>query len=242
MWITAFFGSALKYAECTLALQYRETDQLGNVAGGPMYTIENGLGPNWRWLAVAFASFAIICSFFTGNAIQSFTLTDQLYSQFLPLLGAEHVLMEKSILIPGIFEPSIFQIIFGVIIATIVGMVILGGIKRIGNVTGYLVPIMAIIYVFAALFIITSNYDKVGESFGTIFSMAFNPPAEIAGITAGAFIAFLNTMMMGVKRGLFSSEAGQGSAAIAHSTAKTPYAVREGVVALLEPYIDTIII
>ncbi|HIC82904.1 MAG TPA: alanine:cation symporter family protein [Candidatus Marinimicrobia bacterium] len=242
MWITAFFGSALKYAECTLALQYRETDQLGNVAGGPMYTIENGLGPNWRWLAVAFASFAIICSFFTGNAIQSFTLTDQLYSQFLPLLGAEHVLMEKSILIPGIFEPSIFQILFGVIIATIVGMVILGGIKRIGNVTGYLVPIMAIIYVFAALFIITSNYDKVGESLGTIFSMAFNPPAEIAGITAGAFIAFLNTMMMGVKRGLFSSEAGQGSAAIAHSTAKTPYAVREGVVALLEPYIDTIII
>jgi AGCS family alanine or glycine:cation symporter len=207
-----------------------------------MYTIENGLGPNWRWLAVAFASFAIICSFFTGNAIQSFTLTDQLYSQFLPLLGAEHVLMEKSILIPGIFEPSIFQIIFGVIIATIVGMVILGGIKRIGNVTGYLVPIMAIIYVFAALFIIISNYDKIGESFGTIFSMAFNPPAEIAGITAGAFIAFLNTMMMGVKRGLFSSEAGQGSAAIAHSTAKTPYAVREGVVALLEPYIDTIII
>ena len=101
---------------------------------------------------------------------------------------------------------------------------------------------MAIIYVFAALFIIISNYDKVGESFGTIFSMAFNPPAEIAGITAGAFIAFLNTMMMGVKRGLFSSEAGQGSAAIAHSTAKTPYAVREGVVALLEPYIDTIII
>ena len=97
---------------------------------------------------------------------------------------------------------------------------------------------MAIIYVFAALFIIISNYDKVGESFGTIFSMAFNPPAEIAGITAGAFIAFLNTMMMGVKRGLFSSEAGQGSAAIAHSTAKTPYAVREGVVALLEPYID----
>ena len=242
MWITAFFGTALKYSECTLALQYRETDQLGNTAGGPMYTIENGLGPNWRWLAVAFASFAIICSFFTGNAIQSFTLTDQLYSQFLPILGAEHVLMEKSILVPGVFEPSIFQIIFGIIIATIVGMVILGGIKRIGTVTAYLVPIMAVIYVFAAFFIIASNYDKVGQSFGTIFRMAFNPPAEIAGISAGAFIAFLNTMMMGVKRGLFSSEAGQGSAAIAHSTAKTPYAVREGVVGLLEPYIDTIII
>ena len=111
MWITAFFGTALKYSECTLALQYRETDQLGNTAGGPMYTIENGLGPNWRWLAVAFASFAIICSFFTGNAIQSFTLTDQLYSQFLPILGAEHVLMEKSILVPGVFEPSILSLI-----------------------------------------------------------------------------------------------------------------------------------
>ena len=121
-------------------------------------------------------------------------------------------------------------------------MVILGGIKRIGTVTGYLVPIMAVIYVFAAFFIIASNYDKVGQSFGTIFRMDFNPPAEIAGISAGAFIAFLNTMMMGVKRGLFSSEAGQGSAAIAHSTAKTKYSVREGVVALLEPYIDTIII
>ena len=242
MWITAFFGTALKYSECTLALQYRETDSVGNTAGGPMYTIENGLGPKWRWLAVAFACFAIICSFFTGNAIQSFTLTDQLYSQFLPLLGSENWLMSKSVVIEGIFEPSIFQIVLGLMIASIVAMVILGGIKRIGNVTGYLVPIMAVIYVFTALFIILSNYEKVGESFGTIFKMAFNPPAEIAGISAGAFIAFLNTMMMGVKRGLFSSEAGQGSAAIAHSTAKTKYSVREGVVALLEPYIDTIVI
>ncbi len=242
MWITAFFGTALKYSECTLALQYRETDSVGNTAGGPMYTIENGLGPKWRWLAVAFACFAIICSFFTGNAIQSFTLTDQLYSQFLPLLGSENWLMSKSVVIEGIFEPSIFQIVLGLMIASIVAMVILGGIKRIGNVTGYLVPIMAVIYVFTALFIILSNHDKVGQSFGTIFKMAFNPPAEIAGISAGAFIAFLNTMMMGVKRGLFSSEAGQGSAAIAHSTAKTKYSVREGVVALLEPYIDTIVI
>ncbi len=230
MWITAFFGTALKYSECTLALQYRETDKFGNTAGGPMYTIENGLGPKWRWLAVTFAAFAIICSFFTGNAIQSFTLTDQLYSQFLPVLGETHPLMTKSVILPGI------------LLAFIVGSVILGGIKRIGNVTGYLVPIMATIYVFTALFIVLSNFEKVGSSFSTIFSMAFNPPAQISGIGAGAVIAFLNTMMMGVKRGLFSSEAGQGSAAIAHSTAKTKYSVREGVVALLEPYIDTIII
>ena len=207
-----------------------------------MYTIENGLGPQWRWLAVTFAAFAVICSFFTGNAIQSFTLTDQLYSQFLPVLGSTHPIMAKSVIIPGILEPSLLQIILGIILAFIVGSVILGGIKRIGNVTGYLVPIMATIYVFTALFIVLNNFEKVGSSFNTIFSMAFNPPAQISGIGAGAVIAFLNTMMMGVKRGLFSSEAGQGSAAIAHSTAKTRYSVREGVVALLEPYIDTIII
>jgi AGCS family alanine or glycine:cation symporter len=136
MWITAFFGTALKYSECTLALQYRETDKFGNTAGGPMYTIENGLGPQWRWLAVTFAAFAVICSFFTGNAIQSFTLTDQLYSQFLPVLGSTHPIMAKSVIIPGILEPSLLQIILGIILAFIVGSVILGGIKRIGNVTG----------------------------------------------------------------------------------------------------------
>ena len=162
--------------------------------------------------------------------------------RFLPVLGETHPLMTKSVILPGIFEPSALQIILGILLAFIVGSVILGGIKRIGNVTGYLVPIMATIYVFTALFIVLSNFEKVGSSFSTIFSMAFNPPAQISGIGAGAVIAFLNTMMMGVKRGLFSSEAGQGSAAIAHSTAKTKYSVREGVVALLEPYIDTIII
>ena len=93
MWITAFFGTALKYAECTLAVEYRETDSQGNTAGGPMYTIENGLGPNWRWLAVVFACFTIICSFFTGNAIQSNTLTQQLYSQLASILGTDNFLM-----------------------------------------------------------------------------------------------------------------------------------------------------
>ena len=247
MWITAFFGTALKYAECTLALEYRETDSLGNTAGGPMYTIENGLGPQWRWLAVTFACFAIICSFFTGNAIQSNTLTQQLYAQILSITGPDNALMATNsiTLLGSESNISIMHVIIGLACASIVGSVILGGIKRIGNVTSYLVPIMAAVYVMCALFIILTNFDRVGESFNTIFTMAFNPPSikdPAIGIAAGAFISFLNTMMMGVKRGLFSSESGQGSAAIAHSTAKTPYAVREGVVALLEPYIDTIII
>jgi alanine or glycine:cation symporter, AGCS family len=247
MWITAFFGTALKYAECTLALEYRETDSLGNTAGGPMYTIENGLGPNWRWLAATFACFTIICSFFTGNAIQSNTLTQQLYAQISSVTGSDNALMvTNSFSILGSESNiSIMHVIIGLTCSFIVGSVILGGIKRIGNVTSYLVPIMAAVYVMCALFIILTNFGNVGESFNTIFSMAFNPPSikdPAIGIAAGAFISFLNTMMMGVKRGLFSSESGQGSAAIAHSTAKTPYAVREGVVALLEPYIDTIII
>ena len=247
MWITAFFGTALKYAECTLALKYRETDALGHTAGGPMYTIENGLGPKWRWLAVTFACFTIICSFFTGNAIQSNTLTQQLYAQILNVIGSDNAIMStySVTLLGSESNISIMHIVIGLSCAAIVGSVILGGIKRIGNFTSYLVPIMAAVYVMCALFIILGNFEKVGESFSTIFTMAFNPPSikdPAIGIAAGAFISFLNTMMMGVKRGLFSSESGQGSAAIAHSTAKTPYAVREGVVALLEPYIDTIII
>ena len=247
MWITAFFGTSLKYAECTLALKYRETDSLGNTAGGPMYTIENGLGPKWRWLAVGFACFAIICSFFTGNAIQSNTLTQQVYSQFSNLFGNDGFIMAtKTFTVLGADSHiSIMHGIIGLITASLVAMVILGGIKRIGNVTSYLVPVMAVIYVFCALFIIIDNYDKIGEAFNLVFTMAFNPPSikePAVGVASGIFVTFLNTMLIGVQRGLFSSESGQGSAAIAHSTAKTKYPVREGVVALLEPYIDTIII
>jgi AGCS family alanine or glycine:cation symporter len=122
--------------------------------------------------------------------------------------------------------------------ATIVGLVIIGGINRIGNVTGYLAPIMALVYVSAASLIIISNIDKIGESFSLIFTMAFNPPAAVAGTGGG----ILMTMLWGIKRGLYSNEAGQGSAAIAHSTAKTKYPVREGAVAMLGPFIDTLII
>ena len=237
MWVTAFFGTTLKYAECTLSLKYREMDALGNTAGGPMYTIEHGLGKNWRWMAIAFASFAIICSFATGNAIQSFTVSDQLYSELSNMIGNEHFLTLKHELWSG-FEVSIFQVIIGIFMAIIVAMVIIGGITRIGSVTGYLAPIMALVYVISASIIIILNLDKITNSFSMIISMAFNPPATIAGTGGG----ILMTMLWGIKRGLYSNEAGQGSAAIAHSTAKTKYPVREGAVAMLGPYIDTIII
>ena len=241
MWITAFFGTTLKFAEASLALNYRDIDKDGNTAGGPMYTIEKGLGRNWRWLAVAFACFAVICSFATGNAIQSFTVSDQIYSETVQLLGANHFLTIKHLLW-GDFAVSVQQVINGLALAALVALVIIGGIRRIGRVTGYLAPIMAVIYVFSTVLILIANYSELGSSFDLIFSMAFNPPAQIAGVGGGLFIVILNTMLWGVKRGLYSNEAGQGSAAIAHSTAKTKYAIREGSVAMLGPFIDTIII
>ncbi len=241
MWVTAFFGTTLKFAECTLSLKYRVIQPDGHTAGGPMYTIENGLGPNWRWLAVAFAAFAVICSFAMGNAVQSFTASDQLYSEVSRIIGHGHFLTMKHVVWTG-FEVSALQVINGLVLSSLVGLVIIGGIRRIGKVTGVLAPFMALIYVTAALLILLTHIPKLSESFGMIFRMAFNPPAEIAGVGGGAFLVFLNTLMWGIKRGLYSNEAGQGSAAIAHSTAKTRFPVREGSVAMLGPFIDTLII
>jgi len=179
----------------------------------------------------------VICSFATGNSIQSFTVSDQLYSELSNVVGQTHYLTIKHEVWSG-FGVSIFQFFIGILMAGTVAMVIIGGIDRIGNFTGYLAPIMALIYVVSAGLIIIVNIDKIGNSFGMIISMAFDPPATIAGTGGG----ILMTMLWGIKRGLYSNEAGQGSAAIAHSTAKTKYSVREGAVAMLGPYIDTLII
>ncbi len=241
MWITAFFGTTLKYAGSTLSLRYREINAKGFTAGGPMYTIEHGLGLSYRWLAVAFAVFTVICSFATGNAIQSFTVSDQLYSEVSQVVGTSHWLTSKFTLWQ-VFTLSFQQIFSGLAMAVIIALVIIGGIKRIGSVTGFLAPFMAIIYVSAAGLVLIANADAVGESFRLIFKMAFNPPAELAGVGGGTFLIVMNTMMWGVKRGLFSNEAGQGSAAIAHATAKTKYPVREGTVSMLGPFIDTLLI
>ncbi len=216
MWVTAFFGMAVKYTECTLAVKYRVQNADGSVSGGPMYYIEKGLGENWKWLAVFFAAMAVICSFLTGNAVQANTVADTLSSTFM---------------IPGW--------ITGLVTASIVGFVIIGGIKRIGRVTASLMPVMAIIYVLGALTILLLNYDKVIPAFGTILEYAFTPKAGAFGVGSGLF---LTTLVWGIKRGLFSNEAGQGSAPIAHGAAKTKEPVREGVVALLEPFIDTLVV
>ena len=216
MWVTAFLGMATKYSEVTLAQRYRIEDERGTVAGGPMYYIEKGLGPKWKPMAVFFALMLAFTAFLTGNAVQANTVADQLGTAFgVPLW------------------------VTGAITAGVVAAVILGGIKRIGRVTAVLIPIMAAIYLAGALLIILMNIGEVPGAFRTIFTEAFNPQAGIAGVGAGVFIV---TLMWGVRRGLFSNEAGQGSAPIAHAAAKTEEPVSEGVVALLEPFIDTIVI
>jgi len=216
MWVTAIFGMSLKYAECTLSVEYREINEDGSASGGPMYYIEKGLGKAWKPMAIFFAVCAVVSSFGSGNAVQSFTVADQFRSDF----G-----------IPGY--------ITGLVLVTVVAMVILGGIKRIGKVTAKLAPIMAILYVLAAMAAIILNIERVPSIIGIIFKSAFTPTAQIGGF-AGA--TFLYTLVWGVKRGLFSNEAGQGSAPIAHAAAKTDEPVREGTVAMLGPFIDTLII
>jgi len=224
MWVTAFLGMATKFTEVTLAQHYRSVTEPdldahrweGTVAGGPMYYIERGLGKHWKWLAVLFASILGVTAFMTGNAIQANTVADSMETTFgIPLWAT------------------------GLVTSSIVALVIVGGITRIGKVTGILAPVMAGIYVAGALFIILVNIEAVPASFRMIFTEAFQPTAGIAGTGVGIFLV---TMMWGVRRGLFSNEAGQGSAPIAHAAAKTDEPVSEGVVALLEPFIDTIVI
>ncbi len=210
MWVTALLGMATKYAECTLSLNYRKINDDGSISGGPMYYIEKGLGHKWKPLAMAFAGCAVVCSFCTGNMNQANTVAQTFNSYGIPIW------------------------ISGAIISIAVGVVIIGGIKRIASVADKLVPSMSAIYVISALFVLSMHADRIIPSFLLIFKEAFSLEAGWGGLFA--------VMMWGVRRGLYSNEAGQGSAPIAHAAAKTEEPVREGIVALMEPFIDTIII
>ena len=225
MWMTAALGMATKFTCCTLAVKFRKTNPDGTVSGGPMYYIENGLGKNWKWLAVAFASFASIAAFGVGCMAQA----GEMARSFSTLVGKSYMV--------GNFD--LVKVGAGVVIAVMTGVVIIGGIKRIGSFTGKLVPFMCVFYVIAAMVIIFTNLDKVPGAFYQIFHDAFTGTAAVGGFTGAVFIY---AMRMGVARGIFSNESGMGSAPIAHATAKTKIPVREGYVALLEPFIDTIII
>ena len=232
MWVTAVLGMATKFSEVTLAQHYRDVDLaedgespgwLGTVSGGPMYYIEKGLGSNWTWMAVLSAGLLGITSFLTGNANQANSVTDTLEG-YSGLVG---------------LDPFVMSVIVAALVAGLVALVIIGGVTRIGRVTSIIAPVMAAIYVLGGLTILLLNAGEVPGAFADIVTSAFNPQSGVAGTGAGIFML---TMIYGVQRGLFSNEAGMGSAPIAHSAAQTDEPVSEGVVALLEPFIDTIII
>lgn len=219
MWITGFLGMILKYVECTLSNKYRKFNSDGSVSGGPMYYMEYGLkdklGKFAKILAVIFAAATVICSLGTGNMAQSNSISDALGNYSIPgwLTGA--------------------------VLTALVLLVTVGGIKRIANVTSRLVPIMAVLYFISSLAVIIFNYQDVPHAFSLIFHDAFTGTAATGGFAGSVFIM---TLIWGVRRGLFSNEAGQGSAAIAHAAAKTKYPAREGLVASVGPFIDTLII
>ena len=220
MWVTGFLGMILKFVECTLSFLFRKVHEDGSISGGPMYYMELGLksklGSFAKVMAVVFAGATILCSMGTGNMAQSNSIADVLRSNYgIPVVAT------------------------GIVITSLVLLVIVGGIKRIAEVTARLVPFMAVMYFASAILVILMSIDKIPAAFYLIFTNAFTGTAAAGGFIGSAFIM---TLRFGVARGLFSNEAGQGSAAIAHAAAKTKYPVREGLVASVGPLVDTLII
>jgi AGCS family alanine or glycine:cation symporter len=216
MWCTALVGMATKYAEAVLAVRYREVDEAGNYVGGPMYYIKNGLGRRWIWLGVAFAVFGFVAGFGIGNTVQANSVAHALQSS----LGVPEWLS-------------------GFVMATLVALVLIGGIRRIAVVAGRLVPFMALAYLAAGLIILGSNLDQIPAALGLVVTHAFSPAAAGGGFAGATVMA---AVRYGVARGVFSNEAGLGSAPIAHASAQTDDPVRQGTVAMLGTFIDTLLI
>jgi AGCS family alanine or glycine:cation symporter len=216
MWVTALFGMASKYGEAVLAVHFREVDKLGNHVGGPMYYIQNGLESRWRWLAVLFSIFGALAAFGIGNTVQANTVATA---------------VESSLHLP--------VWVSGLAMAVFTGAVIIGGIRRLGAVAAKLVPFMAISYIAGALLIILLNVEQVPTALMTIIHHAFTGTAAAGGFTGATVLMGIH---FGVARGLFSNEAGLGSAPIAHAAAKTNDPVHQGLIAMLGTFIDTIVV
>jgi len=216
MWMTALVGMATKYAEVLVAVHYRETDSHGEQIGGPMYAIKNGLGRHWRWLATAFALFGGLAGFGIGNMVQSNSIAGALKAGF-----------------------GISPWVSGVVMTVFTGIVLLGGVKRIGAVAEKLVPFMCISYIVAALTVLGIYVDQIPAAFSLIITSAFNPVAATGGF-AGA--AIMMAMRYGVARGIFSNEAGLGTAGIAQAAGQTRNPVESGLVGMMGTFIDTIVV
>ena len=226
MWISALLGMCTKFSEVTLAVHFREKNRQGDWTGGPMYYIKNGLGPKWRWMAVLFALLGVLTVFGTGNATQVNTITSAINTALLNY----HVIDASSV--------SVSSLIIGIIIAVLVALILLGGIKRIGRVAEMLVPFMALLYIVLALGVIFLNIDRVPGVFASIIEGAFSP----ASVTGGVVGSFFLSMQKGVARGIFSNEAGLGTGSIAHATADTDHPVKQGFFGIFEVFADTIVI
>lgn len=226
MWISAALGMCTKFSEVTLAVHFRETNARGELIGGPMYYIKNGLGKNWRWLAALFSLFGVLTVFGTGNATQVNTITTAINSALLNY----HLINEDAV--------STSNLIIGIIIAILVATVLLGGVKRIGRVTEKLVPFMALIYIVLSLGVILLNLNRVPSVFASIVKGAFSP----ASVTGGVVGSFFLSMKKGVSRGIFSNEAGLGTGSIAHACADTKKPVKQGFFGIFEVFTDTIVI
>lgn len=226
MWISALLGMCTKFSEVTLAVHFREKNAHGDYVGGPMYYIKNGLGKNWHWLAYLFTAFGVLTVLGTGNATQVNTITTAINSALLNynLISSDNTKM--------------ISLIIGIIIAVVVAAVLLGGIKRIGQVCEKLVPFMAVFYIVLALGVVLLNFQRIPEVFYSIFYGAFNPSA----ITGGVIGSFFISMKKGVSRGIFSNEAGLGTGSIAHACADTNEPVKQGLFGIFEVFADTIII
>ncbi|MFR8766712.1 MAG: alanine/glycine:cation symporter family protein [Eubacterium sp.] len=226
MWISALLGMCTKFAEVTLAVHFRERNQEGDLVGGPMYYIKNGLGKKWQFLAILFSLFGVLTVFGTGNATQVNTITTAIDSALL----SYNVCTSKTI-------PQI-NLILGIVIAVLVALVLLGGVKRIGKVTEKLVPFMALFYIALAIGVVILNIRNLPTVFASIFEGAFNPSSVTGGVVGSIFIC----MKRGVSRGIFSNEAGLGTGSIAHACADTQKPVKQGFFGIFEVFTDTIVI
>ncbi len=226
MWISALLGMCTKFAEVTLAVHFRETNAKGELAGGPMYYIKNGLGKNWQWLAVLFSLFGVLAVFGTGNATQANTIVAAVDSALLSFGLISNELLSK------------FNLALGVLISILVALVLLGGIKRIGSVTEKLVPFMALLYIILAFGVIIAHWQALPQVFSWIFYGAFNPAAVTGGVVGSCFLS----LQKGVARGIFSNEAGLGTGSIAHACADTRQPVQQGFFGIFEVFMDTIVI
>ena len=226
MWISALLGMVTKYSEVTLAVHYRQKNKHGDWVGGPMYYIENGLGKKWKILGIIFSIFGIFAVFGTGNATQVNTI----------VASIDTALISFGVMEAG--STATLNLILGIVITVLVGMILLGGIKRIGHVAERLVPIMALLYVVLGLGIIIVHIDNLPTAFSSIVKGAFNPSAVTGGVVGAAFVA----VQKGVARGIFSNEAGLGTASIAHAGAEVNDPVQQGLFGVFEVFVDTIII